>query len=398
MKKKLEETYMPDREGRKSRVMVGLSGGIHSFVTAYLLKIQKYDLVALTVVVGEMDKDNSALSCQITSERLDVIRSFCKSLGIAHHIANAEDEFKERVLDPWLSEKITGGLGVPCWNCHDLRMQVLFSKAKEYGIDQVATGHFGKIFKNENHHSVFVHTGNDELKDQSALLSRLGPEILNSLLLPLSDLQEKEVLKLAENFGVSFENSSPNVFHCLESGDQITELIEKQVPARFLTKGEVFKENDKIGDHPGIHHATLGGAVPIIDMNNQNNSLLLGKYVVAEKKIQVVTEEYFNVNQFQLLKCSIANETPWSEPFRGVVRKTNNDAQDCWVYPKSLHSAFIVLDGPLKLVEGEIVSINKRKGKNSKVFLSGVVKYYAEKKTEEDSDSAKYKIDPRIDF
>jgi tRNA-uridine 2-sulfurtransferase len=209
MKKKLENAYNPDKQTRKEKVVVGLSGGIDSYVTAYLLKIQKYELFAVTVVNAWDDypSDSSEiLSCHVNQQKIDELKEFCQKMGIPLQVVKATGEFKENVIEPWLADRATGRLPKQCWNCHEERMQIIYNKMVEAGATRMATGHYAKLFHHEAHGSVFVHTSNDEVNDQSALLSRLPHEILSSLILPLSDLSKKEVLKLAENFGAGAQN------------------------------------------------------------------------------------------------------------------------------------------------------------------------------------------------
>lgn len=110
MKKKLEDTYMPDKDARKKRVVVGLSGSINSLVTAYLLKLQKFDLIGVTVALGwdefEGNSDN-VLSCHLNSAGLENIRQFCHQLGIPHFVVKGSDEFKEEVVERWMASRVT---------------------------------------------------------------------------------------------------------------------------------------------------------------------------------------------------------------------------------------------------------------------------------------------------
>mgnify|MGYP006194351617 FL=1 len=205
MKKKLENAYNPDKQARKEKILLGLSGGVDSFVTAYLLKIQKYDLIAVTISNSwdEVTLDQAKyLSCYLNPGRLEKIKDFCQKMNIPLQVVKSSAEFRESVIEPWMAEKALGKNSNPCWNCHELRMNLLYEKMKESGATKIATGHYAKLFHHEAHNTVFVHTSNDEVHDQSGLLSRLSHDVLKSLVLPLSDLTRKEVLKLAENFGV----------------------------------------------------------------------------------------------------------------------------------------------------------------------------------------------------
>src|SRR6476620_8985275 len=108
MKKKLENAYAPDKNGRKEKVILGLFG-LDSFVTAYLLKIQKYDLIGVTIVnswdeyTGDQE---STFSCHSSPQRLDKIKEFCNKLGIPLQIVKSSIEFKDEVVETWIADKI----------------------------------------------------------------------------------------------------------------------------------------------------------------------------------------------------------------------------------------------------------------------------------------------------
>jgi tRNA U34 2-thiouridine synthase MnmA/TrmU len=401
MKKKLDEKYLPDKEARKSRVVVGLSGGLNSFVMAYLLKIQKYDLVAVTVLMNwdENKTDNSKiLSCDLDSNKLTSIKEFCHQLGIAHHVIQASDEFKDEVVERWTTSRITGTKSNQCWNCHELRMKLLHRKMVELRAEELATGHLAKIFRQESHHSVYVHTSNDELNDQSALLSRLPHKILDKLMLPLSDLQQKEINKLAENFGLNSLPKTLDMHSCFNIPYSEGGFLDKTVPAKILRPGEVVDlEKSNIGDHLGIHHYKYGEVFPL-PHQNAKLPLHLVKYSYFEKKIEVQSPEYFQRDNFFLRDCKISEDTSLAEPLRGVLKVGEADYVDCWIYPKNFFSSHIVLDSAHRILEGEIVVILKKRGKNAKVYLTGKVQYIPKTKSEPEEGRKTPKTDYSVDF
>lgn len=399
-KTKLEDSYMPDKKGLKEKVILGLSGGLDAYVTAYLLKIQKYELIGVTVVNSwdNYEGDSSQLfSCHLDQNSLDSIKEFCHRLGIPHQVVKAGPMFKEAVIEPWMADKTSGKLPTPCWNCHDMKMKVLFDKMQEVGAKHIATGHYAKLFHHETHGSVFVHTSNDELYDQSALLSRLPREILNSLILPLSDLTKKEVTKLAENFGV-IENPKKLAFNqCLS--EDLAEQIEKHIPKRFIKEGEIVSDDNlqSFGDHEGIHHFTYGQLMEFKDAGH-SKKYRLGGYFYPQKKITVVEEEFFLRKKIMLTDCYFSEEVSWVEPLKGFLSNMNDQYFECWVQLKNLSTVSIEFFEEQNLLEGEIVSVIKKKGKNAKVFLTGKVRFPIEDNVDEEGESGASKVNYSIDF
>lgn len=395
MKKKLEETYMPEREGRKKRIIVGLSGGINSFVSAYLLKIQKYELMAVTVVPAWENfsgKQSDVLSCHLDQAQLDAIKEFCHQLGIGHQVVRAGDEFSDVVVETWLANRLTGTKPSPCWNCHELRMKLLYQKMLEADAHGIATGHLAKIFHHEGHNSVYVHSSNDESHDQSDLLARMPHAFLAKLMLPLSDLQQKEIAKLAENFGLTSQPKNLKIHECLDVKHVTDEYLTANIPPKYAKTGEVFDTHEnRHGDHRGIQYYQYAETLDF--ERHKNGDLFIAGYSMAEKKIKLAPSSHFLRQKIFLNQCTIAEETPWSEPIRGVLKNQNQEFVDCWVYPKNLSSAIVELDQKQRVLEGEIVSIYKKRGKNAKVYLVGKARYVQEETHEDDENEQ-----PQVDY
>lgn len=401
MKQKLENAYAPDKNGRKEKLVLGISG-LDSLVTAYLLKIQKYDLIAVTIVNSwdEYPGDQETMfSCHVSSQRLDTIKEFCHKLNIPLQIVKSSIEFKEEVVEPWIADKIQGKRPKPCWNCHDIRMKILYDKMREAGAKHFATGHYAKLFHHESHQSVFVHTSSDEQHDQSALLSRLPHSILDSLMLPLSDLTRKEVLKLAENFGIQEINRKIEIHNCLHFNKELSELLAKKIPKKLIAEGEITSLDGSVGygPHEGVHMFTLGDTVEISTINKFKG--LFTEYSYPDKKLKVAEADHFMRDKFMLVSCHLSEEVSWLEPIKGYVVLPENIYLECWMFPKTLSTVSIQLFEKSKVIPGNVVSVVKKKGKNSKVFLTGEVQLLAPENVEpEGEQNNDVKVDPILDF
>lgn len=401
MKKKLEGTYMPDKEARNKRVVVALSGGLNSFVTAYLLKIQKYELIGVTVAVSwESYKTDAAqiLACQKNQVEVESIKEFCHQLGIPHFTVKASDEFKESVVEKWVAGRITGTKTNPCWDCHELRLRLLYEKMLELEAQGIATGHLAKIFKQDNNQSVYIHTSNDEAHDQSNLLSRLPQEILSSLILPLSDLQQKEINKLGENFGLLPKENALRMHGCFNFKSMGADYLVENVPAKFLKAGDVVgPDSSHLGDHKGITEFQYGEAFTAVS-GRSPEPLILAQLSYSDRKIALKPESYFVRQKFFLNSCRISEETPWHEPLKGVVKLSETESSDCWIYPKNVFSAVVETESPLRILEGEILTVYKKKGKNAKVYLTGEVRFIDEETTIVQEGIKREKVDYSTDF
>lgn len=389
-KKKLEGTYTPDKEGRKERVVVGLSGGLDSLVSAYLLKIQKYDLFAVTIIPGwdqfQGDKGQT-IACHIGDEKMEAIRQFCHQLKIPHHFIKATSEFQEFVVEEWMASKIMGKTSNACWNCHSLRMRLLHQKMIELDAKALVTGHYAKLFHHAAHDTYYVHTSNDEENDQSALLSRLPASILSSLMLPLSDLTKKEVRKLGENFGLVVGEGKLKMHQCFPTNEKTVEYLSKRVPKSMVVAGDIYSQDgsEMYGEHLGVLWYTYAEITKVESVKSRD--LYFSAYSMKDKRLLLSDEDYFLQGRVHLVDCAFSEEVSWLEPMKGVIKLPRDNYVECWIYPKGQKGAFIEWEGRHWVKEGEILTIVKKKGKNSKVFLTGKVRFLPkENGPEEDVD------------
>jgi tRNA-uridine 2-sulfurtransferase len=377
MQKKLEETYLSDKEIRNPRLLVGLSGGINSFVAASLLKIQKYELIAVTILPswdGYMEDQSKILSCHVSAPKLEQIKNFCHQLGLTHITLKASEEFTSEVADLWLARRISATKSSACWSCHELRMRLLWSKMKELGAQGVATGHLAKIFHHQAHKSVYVHSSNDEVHDQSGILSRLPQEILEKLHLPLCDLQQKEVIKLAENFGILSSVPGVAIHSCFELTQGQVEALKTRFPVIYQGEGSMSDGGkNTYAEHSGIINFEYGQKLDPYTVEGQE--LYVRGSSLRESKLLVAPETYFSRNKILLNHCKISQETSWLWPMKGVI-KTSRTMLECWLYPKGLASALVELENAATFHEGEVVTVFNKTGKNAKVFLTGVVRFF----------------------
>src|SRR5690606_16337426 len=105
---------------------------------------------AVTIDSGAVYGSDPAknFACHINAQRMQRIKDFCHSLNIPHHVIHAEEQFSERVTERWLSQKICGAISDQCFNCHKMRMMLLYEKMIECGAEGIATGHFAKVYAN----------------------------------------------------------------------------------------------------------------------------------------------------------------------------------------------------------------------------------------------------------
>jgi tRNA-specific 2-thiouridylase len=401
-KNKLDEAYSGDKGGRRERIVVGLSGSLDSYVCAYLLKIQKYEVFAVTIAIdwdNFQGQKNNSLSCYLDEAKLENIREFCNQLKIPLHIVKAASEFQESVVEKWIATKATGAVSNACWSCHELRMKLIHQKMKELGVKFFATGHFAKIFQNEAQQSFYVHSSNDLENDQSSLLSRLPREVLSALKLPLSDLQKKEVGKLAENFGIKFFNKKVSMHKCFPEEAKINEYLNDSLPNDFVQEGDIVNidDSENYGQHKGVTSYSYGQEMQAPTMS-RSEKFFFSRYSFKDNKVFITHHDYYNRDRILLVNCTFSEDAPWLEPVKGAIKLAPDRFVDCWIYPKALKGALIEWEGEQSVKEGHLLAVYRKKGKNSKLLLTGFVKFLPKPETPEEGEEVPEEVDFSRDF
>ena len=241
------------------RVLVGMSGGVDSSVTACLLKQQGYEVVGATMSIWDKNTKFSgninADSCFSPHEEQDVAaaKAICAKLGIEYKVLDCAEIYKRLVLENFKSEYKAGRTPNPCVVCNsNIKFKALPEAALANGVefDMFATGHYADVVRLENGRYA-IKRGVDKTKDQSYFLYRLNQEQLSRVLMPLGKFSKREVRKIAADFGLEVsEKPDSQDFY---SGD-INDILQNEPQV-----GNFVNRDGKIlGQHQGIWNYTVG--------------------------------------------------------------------------------------------------------------------------------------------
>lgn len=180
-------------DNSKTKVVVGMSGGVDSSVTALLLKEQGYDVIG--IFMKNWDDTDEFGVCTATEDYEDVIR-VCNQIGIPYYAVNFEQEYWDKVFTYFLDEYKKGRTPNPDVMCNkEIKFKAFLEHAVKLGADYVATGHYAQLRRSED--GVEMLRGVDNNKDQTYFLNQLTQEQLSRVMFPLGHLQKPEVREIA---------------------------------------------------------------------------------------------------------------------------------------------------------------------------------------------------------
>ncbi|MCK5812841.1 MAG: tRNA 2-thiouridine(34) synthase MnmA [Cocleimonas sp.] len=237
----------------KTRVIVGMSGGVDSSVAALLLLQQGYQVEGL--FMKNWEEDDTEEYCSATTDLADA-QSVSNQLGIKLHTVNFSTEYWDRVFAYFLEEYRSGRTPNPDILCNkEIKFKAFLDYALDIGADYIATGHYARIDHSDADH-VKMLKGCDNNKDQSYFLYTLGQQQLSKSLFPVGELEKPVVRKLAKEAGFDTATKKDSTGICFIGERKFKDFLQRFIPAQ---PGEIVTpEGDVIGEHQGLMYYTLG--------------------------------------------------------------------------------------------------------------------------------------------
>lgn len=262
------------------KVAVGLSGGVDSSVTAYLLKKEGYEVTGVYLrMIENENADQSFLDAQRIAEQL----------GIEFKHYDVTKIFKEKVISYFTEAYITGITPNPCIVCNrEIKFKLFFDLLKDLEFDYFATGHYVKVVKDEESSLYYLAKAEDEKKDQTYFLYSLTQDILKKVIFPLGAYKKEEVKKIAKetDLFVALKKESQEI--CFIPDNDYKKYLINIFGEKVFKKGPVVDmEGNIVGEHLGLPFYTIGqrkglglsmeSPVYVIGWNHKNNILNIGK-------------------------------------------------------------------------------------------------------------------------
>ena len=325
-----------------SRVVVGMSGGVDSSVAAYLLKEQGYEVIGVTMQIWQKEDacsiEENGGCCGLSA--VEDARRVASSIGIPYYVMNFRREFRESVIDYFMSEYLSGRTPNPCIACNRyVKWEALLSRSMAIGADYIATGHYARIDRLDNGRYA-VRRSAALSKDQTYALYNLTQDQLAHTLMPVGAYTKEEIRAVAEKAGLLVADKPDSQDICfVPDGDYaafIRENTEQEIPAgNFVTpSGEI------LGRHKGIIHYTvgqrkglglaLGYPAFVLEIRPRTNEVVIGTYeesltqTVRADRVNFMSVEDLTEPKRVFAKIRYNHKGAWC-----TVEKTGEDEVTC---------------------------------------------------------------------
>lgn len=294
----------------KKRVLLGMSGGVDSSTSAFLLQEQGYEVVGCTLILWEGAESSSK---RIVEDAKDV----CDTLGIEHHVFDFKEQFQRDVIDDFVSEYENARTPNPCVVCNrKVKFGLLIEKADELNCEYIATGHYATTKYSEQYGQYVLQKGTEERKDQSYFLYDIKPEHIQRIIFPLQNYVSKdEVRAIARKAGLEVASKKESQEICFITDKHYQTFLYKYMQKEARPGNiKLSSTGEIVGKHKGLINHTIGQRkglgiaykepLYVIRLDKEKNEVIVGNekelytttlyasevnWQVPEEKIQEVT-------------------------------------------------------------------------------------------------------------
>ncbi|HEX3719580.1 MAG TPA: tRNA 2-thiouridine(34) synthase MnmA [Verrucomicrobiae bacterium] len=336
-------------DARKTRVIIGMSGGVDSSAAAALLLEQGYDVVGITLKLWPQDCVSRAEDKCCGPQAVTDARSVCHKLGIPYYLIDEADAFQKQVIAYFAEEYKAGRTPNPCVMCNEkLKFGALLERARQLGGDYIATGHFARVEKSADGQRTLLRKGRDARKDQSYFLFSLRQNQLARAMFPLGEKSKQDTRQVARDCQLKTADKEESMEICFVPDNDYGKFLSA---AKLMQphRGDIVNTNgDVLGHHDGIELFTVGQRKGL--GISSPKPLYVIELDAARNRVVVGDDSALDRDEFQVERC---NWIPFDAPEEMRVTakiRYNHPGTPATIRPGANGGASVKLDFPQRAI------------------------------------------------
>jgi tRNA-specific 2-thiouridylase len=337
-------------DARKTRVIVGMSGGVDSSAAAALLLEQGYEVVGITLKLWPQDCVSRAEDKCCGPQAVMDARAVCHKLGIAYYLIDEAEAFQKQVIAYFAEEYKAGRTPNPCVMCNEkLKFGALLDRARQLGAERVATGHFARLEKSADGRRTLLKKGRDTRKDQSYFLFSLRQNQLERALFPLGEKTKQDTREVARARQLKTAEKEESMEICFVPDKDYGRFLSAAKLAQPHRGDIIDARGQVLGQHDGIEFFTIGQRkglgisspkpLYVIELDAARNRVVVGDDSALERE------------RFEVERCNwIAFDPPPGEMEVSAKIRYNHPGTPATVRPRPGGGAWVALHQPQRAI------------------------------------------------